>query len=90
MGKGAEGQTLFLAPPSVKRIRLQLKKFCRKDDVALTRLKLGHCGLANYLKVNGKHTDGLHQCGSAETVQRAVFGCNKHGNEKLLQLFRVV
>ena len=50
-------------------------------------MRLGHCGLAGYLKVVGKHPDGLCECGNLETLQHIMFVCNKY-KSKRQQLFK--
>lgn len=52
----------------------------RRDDLVLTRLRLGHCGLAIGLKLMAKHPDGLCQC--VETVQHAILSCNRYAKER--------
>ena len=54
----------------------------RRDDIVITRLRLGHCGLASCLNIIGKHPDGLCQCGQLETVQHVLFSCEKYRNER--------
>lgn len=74
----------FLLPPfTTKRWKLNSG---RRDDVVLTRLRLGHCGLASGLKLVGKHPDGLCQCGSLETVQHVIMSCNRYAGQRR-QLF---
>ena len=53
----------------------------------LTRMRLGHCGLAGCLKVERKHPDGLCECGNLETVHHIMFVCNKYKGERQ-QLFK--
>ena len=48
----------------------------------LTRLRLGHCGLASNLHVVGKHLDGLCECGSPETVKHVMLYCRKYLRER--------
>ncbi|KAK7877514.1 hypothetical protein WMY93_031782 [Mugilogobius chulae] len=56
----------------------------RQDDINLTRLRLGHCGLASGLFLIGKHADGCCECcGVPETVAHVVMRCpasNRHGS----------
>ena len=47
--------------------------FGQKDEVVLTRLRLGHCCLASCLKVIVKHEKGLCECGELETVCMCFF-----------------
>lgn len=45
----------------------------RVADVELTRLRLGHCGLASRLALVGKETDGkCERCRVPEKVSRAI------------------
>ena len=54
----------------------------RRDGIVLTRLRLGHCGLASCLNIIGKHPDGLCQCGQQETVQHVLFSCDNYRIER--------
>ena len=58
-----------------------------RDNVILTRMRLGQCGLAGCLKVVGKHPNGLCECGNLETVHHIMFVCNKYKGERQ-QLFK--
>ena len=75
------GRLYFSVQPSIK------KKSCamysgRRDDIVITRLRLGHCGLASCLNNIGKHPDGLCQCGQLETVQHVLFSCERYRSER--------
>ncbi len=51
----------------------------RRYSVKLCRLRLGHCGLNNFLYVVGKHISGLCECGNKETV---FLECRKYNVER--------
>ena len=70
---------------SIKTKRWRLNSG-RRDDIVLTRLRLGHCGLASGLKLVGKHPDGLCQCGNLETVKHVMLLCKQYTRERQ-QLF---
>ena len=59
------GRHYFCLQPSVKCKKWR-SMFGWKDEVVLTRLRLGHCCLASCLKVIGKHENGLCECGEME------------------------
>ncbi|KAM3606960.1 uncharacterized protein V6R79_000107 [Siganus canaliculatus] len=80
-----KGRHFFSLQPSTKTKRWKIKSG-RRDDIVLTRIRLGHCGLASGLRVVGKHPDGLCQCGSPETVQHVILSCSKYARERR-QLF---
>lgn len=80
-----KGRHFFSLQTSIKSKRWKLNSG-RRDDIVLTRLRLGHCGLASGLKVVGKHPDGLCQCGSPETVQHVMVSCRQYTRERQ-QLF---
>lgn len=76
-----KGRHYFSLQPSVRRQRL-VTRLCRKDDVVLTRLRLGHCGLVSYLNLIGKHPDGLCKCGGEKTAHHVVFVCTNYRRER--------
>ncbi|XP_013870655.1 uncharacterized protein LOC106522257 [Austrofundulus limnaeus] len=60
----------------------------RKEQVILTRLRLGHTGLNKTLHLLGKHPTGNCECDKGmETVEHVVIHCEKYNNsrEKLKQ-----
>lgn len=75
------GRHYFSCQPLVKNNRLLLGS-SRKDQVVITRLRLGHCGLAAYLKIVGKHPNGLCQCGQMETVRHILLSCQGYARER--------
>lgn len=81
------GRHFFSIQPSVNSERWRVRSRKRRDGVVLTRLRLGHCGLAGCLRLVGKHQDGLCECGSVETVNHVVLKCNKYNRERR-QLFK--
>lgn len=54
----------------------------RKDQVNLIRLRLGHCCLASNLKVEGKHVNGLCECGEVKSVLRVLLSCKLYSLQK--------
>lgn len=46
----------------------------KREQVLMTRLRLGHCDLAAGLFLVGKHGNGLWECGSSETVKTCSYG----------------
>ena len=54
----------------------------RRQQVILTRLRLGHCGLAADLALIGKHPSGLCECGEEETVRHVLLECCRYEQER--------
>lgn len=77
------GRHLFACQPTVLSKR-RLMTSCRRDEVVLTRLRLGHCGLASCLLKISKHPDGLCECGNIETGNHVLLSCSKYAKETLL------
>lgn len=75
------GRLYFSVQPSVKPECVYSGKD-RRDSVKLTRLRLGHCGLASCLQVVGKHPDGLCVCGRTETVRHVMLECGMYRTER--------
>ena len=58
MGVGKEGKGDFSIQENVKKDRCTFRCI-RKDDVAITRLRLGHCGLRSGLALIGTQMAGV-------------------------------
>ena len=57
----------------------------RRDDVVLTRLRMGHAKLNACLYRIGKHPDGLCDvCREPETVQHYLFDCIRFQHQQLV------
>ena len=55
----------------------------RREEVILTRLKLGHSGLNKTLQLMGKHDTGLcEECQEEETVEHAMMNCRMYERER--------
>ena len=54
----------------------------RRQQVILTRLRLGHCGLAADLALMGKRPSGLCECGVEETVRHVLLECGRYKRER--------
>lgn len=76
-------------------IQSEVRKICfctslsRRDSVKLCRLRLGHCGLNDYLCIVGKHVSGLCECGSNETVKHVFLECKKYRVERKVLFVRL-
>ena len=79
------GRLYFSVQPSIKKRGCTMNSG-RRDNTVITRLRLGHCGLASCLNIVGKHPDGLCQCGQQETVLHVLFSCEEYASERQ-QLF---
>lgn len=86
--KEKRGRHYFSCQPLIKNSRVSLST-CRQDQVKLTRLRLGHCGLADCLKVISKHPDGLCACGESENVTHVLMRCPRYLGERQT-LFRTL
>lgn len=55
----------------------------RREEVKLTRLRLGHCVLYKSLKMVGKHETGLcEECQEEESVEHVILNCRKYVIER--------
>ena len=55
----------------------------RKEEVVLTRLRLGHSALNKTLQIVGKHRDGLcDECLEDETIEHVLMNCSKYERER--------
>ncbi|CAJ1048534.1 hypothetical protein ANANG_G00129960%2C partial [Xyrichtys novacula] len=55
----------------------------RKEEVAITRLRLGHTGLNSTLKIIGKHPTGnCRSCNLQETVEHVLMECREYESER--------
>ena len=55
----------------------------RRQAVTMTRLRLGHCGLAWDLAKMGKHPDGLcDTCHEEQTVKHVLMECTRFAEER--------
>ena len=79
MGKGKQGKTLFLCSTKSQKNQLLSRK---PYSVKICRSRLGHCGLNSYLHIIGKHSSGLCECGSPETVKHILMECSKYSVER--------
>ncbi|XP_028297352.1 uncharacterized protein LOC114459224 [Gouania willdenowi] len=77
----SRGRHYFKCQPCVQGTRL-LWATCRSNQVKITRLRLGHCGLAAFLNRIGKHPDGLCQCGQLETISHVLLACGCYSVER--------
>lgn len=60
-------------------------KRCRKEEVILNRLRIGHTGLNKSLHVIGKHDTGhCDSCDVLETVEHVLTKCSKYDRERQL------
>ena len=55
----------------------------RREEVIITRLKLGHSALNKTLQVMGKHPTGLcDHCQEEESVEHVIMNCNLYQRER--------
>ncbi len=55
----------------------------RKEEIVLTRLRLGHCALNKTLKMIGKHQTGLcEECQEEESVEHVILHCRRYQRER--------
>lgn len=63
----------------------------RREQVIMTRLRLGHCGLASSLHVIGKHQNGLcENCKRKETVVHVLMECSKYTVQRRVLFSRIL
>ena len=81
MEKERKGRAYFSIQENVNKDRCTFRCI-RKDDVAITRLRLGHCGLRSGLALIGKHPDGRCECGEGETVQHVLLQWGRYSRQR--------
>ncbi len=55
----------------------------RKEEVIMTRMRLGHSGLNASLFLIGVHETGLcENCGEKETVEHVIYDCKRYDEER--------
>ena len=74
--RGKKGRHYFAIQSSVKAGECFLGSD-RRQTVTMTRLRMGHCGLAWDLAKMGKHPDGLCSCGKKQTVEHVLMECSR-------------
>ncbi len=52
----------------------------RKEEVMISRLRMGHTGLNSTLALMGKHENGM--CDVSETVEHVLFECSKYDDQR--------
>ncbi|XP_055499259.1 uncharacterized protein LOC129701820 isoform X1 [Leucoraja erinacea] len=62
----------------------------RREQVVLTRLRIGHTHLNSTLKILGKHPTGLREeCHQPETVEHALIACRRYETERGLMIIEM-
>ena len=79
--KESKGRHCFSIQPQVNR-KCHCSTPSRRDCVKLCRLRLGHCGLNQFLFILGKHDTGLCFCGRPETVKHVFLECSQYNAER--------
>ena len=79
--KERKGRAYFSIQVNVNKDRCTFRCI-RKDDVAITRLRLGHCGLRSGLALIGKHPDGRCECGERETVKHVLLQWGRYSRQR--------
>lgn len=60
---------------------------CRKSEVALYRLRIGHVGLNEYLsRFNMSETDECEECLVTETIEHYIFHCSAYQRQRDVML----
>ena len=77
----SKGRHLYNVQKSVKVRRVGSGQ--RREEIVLTRLRLGHSGLNKTLKLMGKHESGLCEgCQEEETVEHVLMECREYETER--------
>ena len=75
------GRHLYSIKPQVKNGEIWGRN--QREEIILTRLRIGHAGLNHTLSKMGKHPTGLcSQCTQPETVQHVLLECSKYREER--------
>ncbi len=55
----------------------------RKEEVMISRLRMGHTGLNSTLALMGKYGNGMcDECDASETVEHVLFECSKYDDQR--------
>lgn len=79
--RGIKGRHLYSIQKQVGKGRLCLNN--RKEDIIITRLRIGHSGLNQTLYIIGKHQTGLCiRCSEVETIEHVLLHCTAYNRER--------
>ncbi len=83
-----KGRHLYQVQRSVRGVRMG--SGCRREDIVLSRLRMGHCALNKTLKLLGKHQTGLCEgCQEEESVEHVVLRCRRYGRQREVMRSRI-
>ncbi len=55
----------------------------RKEEVMISRLRMGHTGLNSTIALVGKHENGMcDECDVSETVEHVLIECSKYDDQR--------
>ena len=54
----------------------------RREEIIISRLRIGHTGLNRSLFLIGKHQTGKCDCGEDETVEHVILNCSKYSIQR--------
>ena len=84
----SKGRQLYKIQKSINVKPFQGK--CRKEEVVMARLRLGHTGLRSTLFIMAKSESPMcEECGILEDVDHIIFWCRKYSNERTVLLDRL-
>ncbi len=76
-----KGRHLYNIQKQVGKGRICLNN--RREDIIITRLRIGHSGLNHSLFIIGKHQTGLCiSCSAVETIEHALLHCTVFNKER--------
>ncbi len=82
--KGNKGRHLYNIQKQVGLVRNSYGN--RKEDIIISRLRIGHSNLNKSLQMIGKHDSGqCNKCGLQETVEHVIINCLAY-ESKIIQL----
>ena len=83
-----KGRHLYQVQRSVRGVRTG--SGCRREDIVLSRLRMGHCALNKTLKLLGKHQTGLCEgCQEEESVEHVVLRCRRYEGQREVMRSRI-
>ncbi|XP_035984330.1 uncharacterized protein LOC118557933 [Fundulus heteroclitus] len=71
-----KGRWLYKIQKRIGQMRITERN--RREEIIISRLRMGHTGLNRSLFLIGKHQTGKCDCGEDETVEHVILNCNKY------------
>lgn len=77
----SRGRHLYQIQQNVRPSRIAGKG--RREEIVITRLRIGHSALNKTLKIIGKHNSGLcEECQEEESVEHVILRCRRYETQR--------